>query len=101
MSTFVANGYDLESLKKLKPLEAVRELVKFNGVGLWTAKLSLMAATGNLSLDLLEDKAVSRGLKMLGLRGSDIDHVIKSCRKYIGLIMYSCALGYESSLKKR
>ena len=97
----VANGYNLEFLKKLKPLEAVKELIKFKGVGLWTAKLSLMAATGNLSLDLLEDKAVSRGLKMLGLRGSDIDHVVKSCRKYVGLIMYLSALGYESTLKKR
>ncbi len=30
----VANGYDLESLEKLKPLEAVKELVKFKGIGL-------------------------------------------------------------------
>jgi len=33
-----------------------------------------MATTGNLSLDLLEDRVISRRLKILGLRESGIDH---------------------------
>jgi len=59
--------------------------------------LGVLEFIDTLALNTLEDKAVSRGLKILGLRESGIDHVIKSCRKYVGLIMYLSAPGYESS----
>ncbi len=56
-----------------------------------------MASTGNLSLDLLEDKALSRGLENLGLGDNDIKYLLIECREYIGLIMYLSALEYERS----
>ncbi len=94
LSKEVAGGYDLESLRKLEPAEAVEELVKFKGIGPWTAKLSLMATTGNLSLDLLEDKAVSKGLVLLGIR-ERVRDILDRCRRYVGLIMYLSALSVE------
>ncbi len=99
ISKVISEGYDIESLKYLRPTDAVRELVKFKGVGVWTAKLSLMASTGNLSLDLLEDKAVRRGLKLLGISKS-LDEIISRCREYVGLIMYLSALDFEVHSKR-
>ncbi len=64
VARLVLEGCDIESLRKKNIGEAIRELKRIKGVGSWTAKLALMASTGNLSLDLLEDKAVSRGLTL-------------------------------------
>ncbi len=93
----VTDGFDLESLKRLEISEAIKELTKFKGVGPWTAKLSLMASTGNLSLDLLEDRSVARGVKSLGLETDDIGNVIEKCKRHAGLIMYLLALYYETN----
>ncbi len=95
VAKLVTSGYDLEAIKYMDIEEAVKELKKIRGVGPWTAKLSLMASTGNLSLDLLEDKAVSKGLERAGLSKSDIEELMEKAREYIGLIMYLLALKYR------
>ncbi len=87
----VKRGYDLESIAKLGPEEAVEELMKFRGVGAWTAKLSYMARTGNLSLLLPEDLSVSRGLQLANC----VKELNDDVRPHAGLISYLAAYLYE------
>ncbi len=56
----IADGYDIEGLVRYGAGEAIRELQRFKGIGLWTAKLAYMATTGDLSLLLSEDLSVDR-----------------------------------------
>lgn len=87
----VKGGYDLESITKLRPEDAIEELRKFRGVGPWTAKLAYMACTGNLNLLLPEDLSVSRGLKLAKCREEFAKEVIP----HLGLISYLAAIIYE------
>jgi len=97
----VVQGLDLESLRREDPLEAVRELTRLRGVGVWTAKLTIMQTTGNLVLDLFEDRAVKRGAEILCVRENDVDTLRRECPRYLGLAMYLLALEYEERRPKR
>jgi len=59
----VVNGYDLEKIRGLGNEEAIEELMKFNGIGRWTAELILIATLGRMDLCVPDDlgarKAVS------------------------------------------
>ena len=59
----VANGYDLEKIRGLGNEEAIEELMKFNGIGRWTAELILITTLGRMDLCVPDDlgarKAVS------------------------------------------
>jgi len=59
----VANGYDLEKIRGLDNEEAIEELMKFNGIGRWTAELILITTLGRMDLCVPDDlgarKAVS------------------------------------------
>ena len=59
----VANGYDLEKIKKMNNEKAVEELMKFKGIGRWTAELILITTLGRMDLCVPDDlgarKAVS------------------------------------------
>ena len=59
----VANGYDLERIRGLDNEEAIEELMKFNGIGRWTAELILITTLGRMDLCVPDDlgarKAVS------------------------------------------
>ena len=59
----VANGYDLERIKGLDNEEAIEELMKFNGIGRWTAELILITTLERMDLCVPDDlgarKAVS------------------------------------------
>ena len=88
----VKRGYDLEGIAKLPPLKAVEELMQFKGVGPWTAKLAYMAYTGNLNILLLEDSAVSKGLKLAGCT----EELLNEVANHAGLVSYLTAFLYES-----
>ena len=59
----VANGYDLEKIREMSSEEAIEELMKFNGIGRWTAELILITTLGRMDLCVPDDlgarKAVS------------------------------------------
>jgi len=59
----VVNGYDLEKIKRMKNEEAIEELMKFKGIGRWTAELILITTLGRMDLCVPDDlgarKAVS------------------------------------------
>ena len=92
----VKQGYDLEGVGELPPQEAVEELRKFRGVGLWTAKLAYMAYTGNLNL-LPEDLSVSRGLRLAQCR----EELLGKVTDYAGPISYLAATLYEHTPRRK
>jgi len=98
LARLVEDGYPLEELRGEEPREAVEELQRIRGVGPWTAKLAYMAATGRLSLDLVEDRAVAGGLA--GLGGGELEGVAEACGEYLGLVMYLAALAYEEARRR-
>jgi len=59
----VANRYDLEKIGKMNNEEAIEELMKFKGIGRWTAELILITTLGRMDLCVPDDlgarKAVS------------------------------------------
>ena len=59
----VAGGYDLNRIGKMSNREAIEELMKFKGIGRWTAELILITTLGRMDLcvpnDLGARKAVS------------------------------------------
>ena len=59
----VTNGYRLEKIRKMSNEEAIEELMKFKGIGRWTAELILITTLGRMNLCVPDDlgarKAVS------------------------------------------
>jgi len=59
----VADGYDLEKVRKMNNDEAIDELMKFKGIGRWTAELILITTLRRMDLCVPDDlgarKAVS------------------------------------------
>ena len=59
----VTNGYRLEKIRKMSNEEAIEELMKFKGIGRWTAELILITTLGRMDLCVPDDlgarKAVS------------------------------------------
>jgi len=59
----VADGYDFEKIRKMNNGEAIEELMKFKGIGRWTAELILITTLGRMNLCVPDDlgarKAVS------------------------------------------
>jgi len=59
----VADGYDLEKIREMNNEKAIEELMKFKGIGRWTAELILITTLGRMDLCVPDDlgarKAVS------------------------------------------
>ena len=72
--------------------EAIEILMGIKGVGPWTAKLTYMMYTGDLSIYLKEDLGVRRGVKSLGIP-DDVEENVA------GLISYLAAYYYEKHVK--
>lgn len=61
----VSGELDLERLHRLPDEEAMRELVKLNGIGVWTAEMLLLFSMGRQDVLSYGDLAIVRGLRML------------------------------------
>ncbi|MFQ6120439.1 MAG: DNA-3-methyladenine glycosylase family protein [Methanosarcinales archaeon] len=63
LASKVANGYDLEKIREMNNEEAIEELMKFKGIGRWSAELILITTEGRMDLCVPDDlgarKAVS------------------------------------------
>jgi len=63
LASEVANGYDPEQIRKIDDYEAVEELTKFKGIGMWSAELILITTLRRMNLCVPDDlgarKAVS------------------------------------------
>jgi len=101
ISRAIRDGFDIEGIKELPINKAIKELMKFKGVGTWTAELSYVVATGDLSWAPFDDLAVVRGVSLyLGkeVNGKYIRELFKD-HPLRGLIIYYLSFLYEEKYK--
>jgi len=101
----VANGYDLERIGGLDNEEAIEELMKFNGIGRWTAELILITTLGRMDLCVPDDlgarKAVSYFYFGGKLQSGDmVREFTKRWGEFKGWIIYYliCAYNVENKI---
>ncbi len=98
LAKMVCSGFNLEGIKYLKPEEAIEVLDNIRGVGVWTAELAYVMATGDLSVGPAGDLAVVKGLsRALGKRveEGEVRDFVSKYRDVAGLIMYYLAFYWE------
>jgi len=102
----VVNGYDLEKIKRLNNEEAIDELMKFKGIGRWTAELILITTLGRMDLCVPDDlgarKAVSYFYFNRKLQsGDEVRRFTKKWGKFKGWIIYYLICAYNMESKKK
>ncbi|NMX20934.1 hypothetical protein C5S30_00520 [ANME-1 cluster archaeon GoMg4] len=100
----VANGYDLEGIKKMDNNEAVEELTKFKGIGMWSAELILITTLGRMDLCVPDDlgarKAVSHFYYDGKLQPGDVVREFsKRWGKFKGWVIYYLICAYNMELE--
>lgn len=101
----VAQGYDLEKLKEMSNEDVIEELTKFNGVGIWTAELVLIAVLGRMEVcvpnDLGARKAVSHFYFGGKLQPGDVvRRFMERWGKFKGWVIYYLLCAYNLELLK-
>ncbi len=96
----VADGYDLEKIGKMNNEEAIEELMKFKGIGRWTAELILITTLGRLDLCVPDDlgarKAVSHFYFDGKLQSGDtVRKFTERWGKFRGWIIYYLICAYN------
>ena len=65
-----AREFDIERVKKMSDKEAIDELVKLRGIGVWTAEMILLFCLQRKDILSYDDLALQRALKLLyGING--------------------------------
>jgi len=101
----VANGYDLGKIKRLNNERAIEELMKFKGIGRWTAELILITTLGRMDLCVPDDlgarKAVSHFYFDGKLQSSDtVRRFTERWGKFKGWIIYYLICAYNMENRK-
>jgi len=99
----VTDGYDLEKIREMSNEEAIEELMKFKGIGRWSAELILITTLGRMDLCVPDDlgarKAVSHFYFDGKLQSGDvIRKFTERWGKFKGFVIYYliCAYNVES-----
>ena len=104
LASEVANGYDLEQIRKMDDDEAVEELTKFKGIGMWSAELILITTLRRMNLCVPDDlgarKAVSHFYYDGKLQPGDIVREFsKRWGKFKGWVIYYLICAYNMELE--
>lgn len=96
----VAGGYDLEGIKKMSDKDAIDELMKFDGIGRWSAELVLVATLGRRNLSVPNDLGERRAISYFYFSGEmqsaeTIREFEKQWDKYKGWISYYLMYGFR------
>jgi len=96
----VVDGYDLENIGKMSNEEAIEELMKFKGIGRWTAELILITTLGRMDLCVPDDlgarKAVSYFYFDRKLQSGDVVRKFtERWGKFRGWIIYYLICAYN------
>ncbi len=99
----VTDGYDLEKIREMNNEEAIKELMKFKGIGMWSAELILITTMGRMTLCVPDDlgarKAVSHFYFDGKLQSGDVVRKFtERWGKFKGWVIYYliCAYNMES-----
>ena len=102
----VVDGYNLEKIKRLSNEEAITELIKFRGIGRWTAELILITTLGRMDLCVPDDlgarKAVSHFYFDGKLQSGDmVRKFTERWGKFKGWIIYYLICAYNMENRKK
>ena len=102
----VVDGYNLEKIKRLSNEEAIAELIKFRGIGRWTAELILITTLGRMDLCVPDDlgarKAVSHFYFDGKLQSGDmVRKFTERWGKFKGWIIYYLICAYNMENRKK
>jgi len=102
----VADGYDLEKIREMNNERAIEELMKFKGIGRWTAELILITTLGRIDLCVPDDlgarKAVSYFYFDGKLQSGDIVRKFtERWGKFRGWKIYYLICAYNMENKKK
>ena len=101
----VADGYDLEKIREMNNEEAIEELMKFKGIGRWTAELILITTLGRMDLCVPDDlgarKAVSHFYFDGKLQsGGTVRKFTERWGKFKGWVIYYLICAYNVENRK-
>ena len=102
----VVDGYDLEKIKKMNNEEAIEELMKFKGIGRWTAELILITTLERMNLCVPDDLGARKAISYFyfdgKLQSGDIVRKFtERWNKFRGWIIYYLICAYNMENKKR
>ena len=102
----VADGYDFEKIRKMNNEEAIEELMKFKGIGMWTAKLILITTLERMDLCVPDDlgarKAISHFYFDGKLQSGDtIRKFTERWDEFKGWIIYYLICAYNMENRKK
>ena len=61
----VSGEFDIEAVERMSDEEAIRELTKLRGIGVWTAEMMLLFCLQRPDILSYEDLAIQRGMRMV------------------------------------
>lgn len=101
----VADGYNLEKTREMNNEEAIEELMKFKGIGRWTAELILITTLGRMDLCVPDDlgarKAVSHFYFDGKLQSGDaVRKFTERWGKFKGQVIYYLICAYNMENRK-
>lgn len=101
----IADGYDLEKIREMNNEEAIEELMKFKGIGIWSAELILITTLGRMDLCVPDDlgarKAVSHFYFDGKLQSGDVVRKFtERWDKFKGWVIYYLICAYNMENRK-
>ena len=101
----IADGYDLEKIREMNNEEAIEELMKFKGIGMWSAELILITTLGRMNLCVPDDlgarKAVSHFYFDEKLQSGDVVRKFtERWGKFKGWVIYYLICAYNMNHRK-
>ncbi|MCD6411642.1 MAG: DNA-3-methyladenine glycosylase 2 family protein [Thermoplasmata archaeon] len=101
----VVDGYDLEKIRKMNNEEAIEELMKFNGIGRWTAELILITTLGRMDLCVPDDLGARKAVSYFYFdgklqSGNAIRKFTERWGEFKGWIIYYLICAYNMEIGK-
>ena len=101
----VADGYDLEKIKKMNNEESIEELMKFKGIGRWTAELILITTLGRMDLCVPDDLGARKAVSFFYFdgklqSGNAVRKFTERWGEFRGWIIYYLICAYNMESKK-
>ncbi|RLF37651.1 MAG: hypothetical protein DRN03_01860 [Thermoplasmata archaeon] len=101
----VVDGCDLERIRKMSNEEAIEELMKFNGIGRWTAELILITTLGRMNLGVPDDLGARKAVSYFYFNGklqsgNAIREFTERWGEFKGWIIYYLICAYNMENRK-
>lgn len=101
----VANGYDLGKIREMSDNEAIEELMRFKGIGMWSAELILITSLGRMGLCVPDDLGARKAVSHFYFNGElQSGNVVRKFSerwdKFKGWVIYYLICAYNMENRK-